>query len=199
MLITRTIGAAATVATLFAAALAVTMPGADPAEADHGAAPTPVTPTAAAGHTRMGLPVPTTATVTAAELGPDSVVAVVTRGTLEDRDADGLGRSLEVITPDGVRHPVYSVDLEEGPPDVFPGDFLIADWRPETHTALLRVLTGGDRDRLVSYDVTTGAMHQVTAPQRGGFFALDPDGSGVLMTSYGSARRPGRSRSFGSS
>jgi hypothetical protein len=136
--------------------------------------------------------VPTTATVTAAELGPGSVVAVVTRGTLEDRGADGLGRSLEVITPDGVRHPVYSVELEEGPPDVFPGDFLIADWRPETHTALLRVLTGGDRDRLVSYDVTTGATRAFDPPRRGAFFALQPDGSGVLMATYGTGRRPGR-------
>ncbi len=141
---------------------------------------------------RAGLPAPTTATVAADQLGPDSVVAVVTQGDLEKRNAAGLARSLEVITPDGVRHPVFTVDLEEGPPDVYPGDFLIADWRPETHTALLRVLTGGDRDRLVSYDVTTGATHAIDPPRRGAFFALQPDGSGVLMGTYGSGRRPGR-------
>ena len=63
---------------------------------------------------------------------------------------------------------------------------------PETHTALLRVLTGGDRDRLVWYDVTTGATHAIDPPRRGAFFALQPDGSGVLMGTYGSGRRPGR-------
>ena len=31
-----------------------------------------------------------------------------------------------------------------------------ADWRPELHTALLRVSLGADGDKLVSYDVTTG-------------------------------------------
>ena len=189
MLIGRTISSGAAVAALLAAALAVTTPGGAPAEADHGPAPTPA---AAARHRGPALPVPTTATVTAAELGPDSVVAVVTRGTFEDRNAGGLGRSLEVITPDGVRHPVYSVELEEGPADWFLGDFLIADWRPELHTALLRVMRGLKTDLLVSYDVTTGAMQQVTAPRRGALFAIDPDGSGVLMTSYGTGRRPGR-------
>lgn len=141
---------------------------------------------------RSTLPTPTTATVAAADLGPDSVVALVTHGNLEERNATGLGRSLEVITPDGVRHPVYSVDLTEGPPDAYPGDFVIADWRPETHTALLRVMPGGDRDRLVSYDVTTGAVHEVDAPRRGAFFALQPDGSGVLVATYPTERRPGR-------
>ncbi|MDR7252730.1 hypothetical protein J2X46_001706 [Nocardioides sp. BE266] len=141
---------------------------------------------------RVTLPVPTTATVTAAQLGADSVVAVVTHGRIEQRNATGLARSLEVITPDGARHPVYSVDLQEGPADWFPGDFFLADWRPELHTALLRVSRGPDGDTLVSYDVTTGATHQVDAPRRGAFFALDPDGSGVLMTTYATEQRPGR-------
>lgn len=190
MLTRRTIGSGVTVTALLAAALAIGAPGA-PAEADRGAAPAPA-PAAAVRHAAPTLPVPTTATVTAADLGADSVVAVVTQGTFEDRDADGLGRSLEVITPDGVRHPVYSVDLVEGPADWFRGDFLLADWRPELHTALLRVSLGLGGDRLVSYDVTTGAMHEVAAPRRGSFFALDPDGSGVLMTTYATERRPGR-------
>lgn len=159
------------------------------------------TPTAPAGavvdrDARTAPAVPTTATVTAAELGPDSVVAVVTHGDIERRDATGLARSLEVITPDGVRHPVWSVDLEEGPPDVFRGDFLLADWRPELHTALLRVLDR-DGDSLVSYDVTTGAVRQVAAPRRGSFFALDPDGSGVLMATYPTQHRPGRVATLG--
>ncbi|WP_374456254.1 hypothetical protein [Nocardioides sp.] len=175
-------------AALLTAGLASTLPVAGDASASDAGQPAAAARTADGG----GLPVPTTATVTADQLGPDSVVAVVTHGDIEQRNAAGLARSLEVITPDGVRHPVYSVDLEEGPPDVYPGDFLIADWRPELHTALLRVMHGTERDTLVSYDVTTGAVHEVTAPRRGAFFALDPDGSGVLMATYPAGRRPGR-------
>jgi hypothetical protein len=68
--------------------LAVASPVANPA----------VTPAANADDVRPdverrgGLPVPTTATVTTAELGPDSVVAVVTRGRLEQLNASGLAR-----------------------------------------------------------------------------------------------------------
>lgn len=141
---------------------------------------------------RATVPVPTTATVTAAQLGPDSVVAVVTHGRFDERDAAGLARSLEVITPDGVRHPVYSVQVKESRRGWYLGDFLIADWRPEMHTALLRVSLGEDGDKLVSYDVTTGETHEVAVPTRGSTFALAPDGSGVLMTAYGTEHRNGR-------
>ena len=57
----------------------------------------------------------------------------------------GLARSLEVITADGVRHPVYCVDLVETAAGWYPGDFAIVDWRPELHTALLRVSLGAGR------------------------------------------------------
>lgn len=46
-------------------------------------------------------PVPTTATVTADQLGADSTIAVVTKGYFE-KFAKGVGRSLEVITADGI-------------------------------------------------------------------------------------------------
>ena len=148
--------------------------------------------TAAPALHRATLPVPTTATVTADQLGPDSSIAVVTHGSFEKLDATGLARSLELITPDGARHPVYSVQVEESSQGWFLGDFLIADWRPEMHTALLRVSLGQDGDKLVSYDVTTGEMQEVVAPRRGSTFGLAPDGSGVLMTAYGTERRNGR-------
>lgn len=152
-----------------------------------------VTPPAAARtEHRATPPVPTTATVTVDQLGADSTIAVVTRGRFEERDATGLARSLEVITPDGVRHPVYSVQVRESRRGWYLGDFLIADWRPEMHTALLRVSLGRDGDQLVSYDVTTAETHEMPAPRRGSTFALAPDGSGVLMTTYGTEHRSGR-------
>lgn len=140
---------------------------------------------------RTTLPVPTTATVTAAQLGPDSVLAVVTHGRFDEADADGLARSLEVITPDGVRHPVYRVDLAETRLGWHPGDFTLSDWRPELHTALLRVSLGADGDTLVSYDVTTGAVREMPAPRRASTVALAPDGSGVLLTTYSTRRHQG--------
>lgn len=138
------------------------------------------------------LPVPTTATVTAAQLGTDSVIAVVTHGSFDDVDADGLARSLEVVTPDGIRHPVYTVEVEESREGWHHGDFAIADWRPELHTALLRVSLGEDGETLVSYDVTTGETHEVPAPRRADGVALAPDGSGVLLTTFDSGGRPAR-------
>jgi len=135
-------------------------------------------------------PAPTTATVTAARLGPDSTIAVVTTGTFEKVHANDLTRSLEVITADGVRHPVYTVEATENLAGWYPGDFAIADWRPELHTALLRVSLGSHGDTLVSYDVTTGSMHEVPAPRQANAVALDPDGSGVLMTTYANDRQP---------
>lgn len=138
----------------------------------------------------QGLPVPTTATVTAAQLGPDSTIAVVTTGTFEKIRANELTRSLEVITGDGVRHPVYTVETKENANGWYPGDFAMADWRPELHTALLRVSRGSHGDTLVSYDVSTGSMHEVPAPRQANAVALDPDGSGVLMTTYATDHQP---------
>ena len=142
-------------------------------------------------HVRTALPTPTTATVTADQLGQDSVVAVVARGRFDVDGADRLRRSLEVITPDGARHPVYSVAVEERG-GWLPGDFSLSDWRPEMHTALLRVSRGVERDALVSYDVTTGVTREVLSPRRASNVALRPDGTGVLFTTYATGRRPGR-------
>lgn len=150
----------------------------------------------AAGH-RAWLPMPTTATVAPAQLGPDSVLAVVTHGDLEQRGATGIGRSLEVLTPDGVRHPVYAVDLRESPDGWFRGDFTLVDWRPEQHTALLRVSLGEDGDKAVSYDLTTGAQREVALPRRAMAVGLDPKGTGVLMTTYPSRREAGRVATVG--
>ena len=150
------------------------------------------TTSAATTQHRATLPVPTTATVTADQLGPDSSIAVVTHGRFEKLNASGLARSLEVVTPDGVRHPVYSVQVEESRRGWYLGDFLIADWRPELHTALLRVSLGKDGEKLVAYDVVTGVTKEMPAPRRGSTFGLAPDGSGLLMTAYGTEHRNGR-------
>ncbi len=113
-----------------------------------------------------GPPTPVTATVDASLLGPGSTVAVVARRTSRDVDAGVVGTSLEVITPEGDRIPVYDVTLvdESG---YYPGDFTLADWRPELHTALLRVARGDAvPDRVVSYDLTTGETHELVLPEK---------------------------------
>lgn len=140
---------------------------------------------------RLDTPQPTTATVAADQLGPDWNLAVVTRGNFERLRARGLGRSLELIAPDGTRHPVYSVDIAEDDRGWFAGDFTLADWRPESHTALLR-LARRQGDRAVAYDVTTGTQRTVTLPQRAATVGLMPDGSGALITTFPSERRAGR-------
>ena len=142
-------------------------------------------------------PIVSTATVPASDVGPDAVVAVVDSSAVEALDGGRLHRSLEVVTGDGVRHPVYSVSTRRVPDGWYPGDFVLADWRPELHTALLRVSRGSHGDTLVSYDVTTGTLRQVDAPRRAANVALAPDGSGVLMTTYMGDRGAGRVATLG--
>jgi hypothetical protein len=125
-----------------------------------------------------------TSTVTRAQLGPGSTIVVVTNVRERGAPASGLVTSLEVITPDGVRHAVWSsapthVDGE------LVGDVDLADWRPELRTALLRTTGARGRDRVVAYDVTTGETHEVTLPRRAISAGLDPRGTGILMTLYG--------------
>jgi hypothetical protein len=132
-----------------------------------------------------GRPALVTATVTAAQLGPGSIIAVVSNTGDQGAPPAEPATSLEVITPDGVRHPVWSVALTEDD-GYLPGDFELADWRPDLHTALLRVQRGGPvPDRVVSYDLVTGGTHEVTLPRKAISAALDPDGTGILMTLYG--------------
>ena len=141
---------------------------------------------------RTTMPVPTTATVTADQLGQDSVIAVVSRYRSDKPTAPLVAQSLEVITPDGVRRPVYSVAIETSRRGYRKGYFALNDWRPELHTALLRVVLGRDGEKLVSYDLTTGALREMPAPPRAATVALSPDGSGVLFTTYPSPQGPGR-------
>ena len=175
----------ATTATAAAALLGLTLLAA-PADARLADRDTPTT-----------MPAPTTATVTADQLGADSVVAVVSRGRSGAVDAPVVAQSLEVITPDGARHAVYSVAIETSPRGYRKGWFALNDWRPDLHTALLRVSLGRDGDKLVSYDLTTGALREVPAPPRAATVALVPDGSGVLFTTYPSSRGPGRVGTLG--
>ena len=135
------------------------------------------------------MPGTVTATVTPAQLGPGSTIAVVTNVRERGAPGRGLATSLEVITPDGVRHPVWTSVLTEDDGHLA-GDFDLADWRPELRTALLRVQRGSQEpDRVVSYDLTTGVAHEVVLPKRAISAALDPDGTGVLLTLYGRGPR----------
>jgi hypothetical protein len=138
------------------------------------------------------VPVPTTATVTVDQLGAGSVLAVVSHGNFEELSAKGLARSLEVITPDGVRHPVYSVQVVESRLGWHHGDFTLADWRPDLHTALLSVSLGSRGFKAVAYDVVTGATREVRLPEKASTIGLAPDGSGIIMTTYPTQRRSGR-------
>lgn len=161
------------------------------------AVPAPPPAAAAATADLAVRPIVTTATVPASDLGPDAVVAVVDSSVAEALEGGRMHRSLEVVTGDGARHPVYSVSTRRVPGGWYPGDFVLADWRPELHTALLRVSRGSHGDTLLSYDVTTGTVHEVEAPERASTVALAPDGSGVLMTTYMSNRGAGRVATLG--
>ena len=121
-----------------------------------------------------------TSTVTRAQLGPGSTIVVATNVRERGAPTSGLATSLEVVTPDGVRHPLWTVDLDEAGVDVD-----LADWRPELRTALLRTTGDRGRDRAVAYDVTTGAARVVVLPRGAISVGLDPRGTGILMTLYG--------------
>jgi hypothetical protein len=134
---------------------------------------------------RSGLPTPVTATVTADQLGARSMIAVVTNVRDRGGPETGLATSLEVITPDGVRHPVWSVALAADESSTYPGDVTLADWRPDLHTALVQVQRRGFvPDRVVAYDVTTGETHAMVLPKAAYAAGLQPDGTGILLGLY---------------
>ncbi len=142
-------------------------------------------PAAARTPTRADEPVPVTATVTEAQLGRGSTIAVIGNVWEQADPPANPTTSLEVITRDGVRHPVWSSPLtvDDG---YVAGDFVLADWRPELHTALVTVTRDGRAyDTVVSYDLTTGETHELGLPRRAISAALDPDGAGILMALYG--------------
>jgi hypothetical protein len=145
----------------------------------------------AVGSAGPGSPVPETATVPADRLGPDWVLGVVTRGDFQRLHPEGLGRSLELVAPDGTRHPVWSTDVRENSQGWFDGDFTLVDWSPVTHTALLRVYGPNGGSRAVSYDVTTGEEHVVRLPQDVASVGLAPDGTGVVTVGYPTRPRRG--------
>ncbi len=105
------------------------------------------------------------ATVTEAQLGEGSTIALIERGG---------ATSLEVVTPDGVRHPLAE----------HRGDVSLADWRPDLHTAVLFLATDDGMQRAVAHEVTTGAIHTVVLPRRAYAAALDREGTGLLLATY---------------
>ena len=137
---------------------------------------------------RSDLPAVVTATVRPDQLGRGSTLAVTSTAGFDERPST-VTTSLDVITPDGVRHPVYSVSTPFES-ETYVGDFHLADWRPEMHTALLRVVRGhAVPDQLVAYDVTSGETRTTTMPRRGLSAGLDPTGEGVLLALSGRGPR----------
>jgi len=136
--------------------------------------------------------IPLTGTVTAEQLGQDSVLATVATYRSGAPEAPLDAQALEVITPDGARHMVWSTVVRATRRGERTGYFRLNDWRPELHTALLRVTHARSGDTLVSYDVVTGEQREVPAPLRAATVALSPDGSGVLFTTYPRPRSSGR-------
>ena len=135
------------------------------------------------GPTGEATPGVATSTVAPEQLGPGSTIVVVTNVREQGAHVSRPATSLEVVTPDGVRHPVWAVDLAED--GELARDFDLADWRPDLHTALLRSAGDDGRDHVVAYDVTTGRTQELRLPRRAISAALDPDGTGILMTLYG--------------
>lgn len=136
----------------------------------------PATATTAAG--RSGVPWD--------QVGDGWVLATVIRGRVEQgAELSVRARSLELISPDGVRHPLHRTTRQAPKNNVDPGNFTLIGWDPSARTALLKRYVSLARKQAIHLDLETGATRTLALPKAEMATGLRPDGSGVLTQTLG--------------
>lgn len=94
-------------------------------------------------------------------------------------------RSLELISPEGTRYPLYSTTRQPLKRLVDPGNFRLISWDPEERTALLKRFVSPFRAQAIRVDLESGSSQSLALPRRESSTALRPDGAGVLSQTVG--------------
>lgn len=116
------------------------------------------------------------------QVGPGWTLATVARGP---RTRDGYVRArvrtLELLSPDGVRHELFRSRVELRRRGWLAGDFYLSDVDPARRAVLLLDSTGPHTQRASELDLVTGERRTLTLPANTGGVGLRPDGTGVLV------------------
>lgn len=117
------------------------------------------------------------------EVGDGWVLSTVLRGPGGDKPA--RARSLELISPDGVRYRLHATRRQPLKNHVDPSNFTLISWDPESRVALLKRYLSLRRTQAIRLDLRSGARQTLVLPRREMATGLRPDGAGVLTQTLG--------------
>ncbi len=117
------------------------------------------------------------------EVGDGWVLTTVIRSKGVDRPA--RARSLELVSPEGVRYSLYATRRQPLENNVDPSNFTLIGWDPDTRVALLKRHVSLFRTQAIRLNVESGSSQSLALPRRESATGLRPDGAGVLSQTMG--------------
>ena len=94
---------------------------------------------------------------------------------------DARQRTLELVSPEGLRYELFRSRVELQPKGWLAGDFYLSDVDPTRRTALLVDTSSAHRQRATELDLVTGGSRSLRLPFNAGGVGLRPDGAGILV------------------
>ncbi|MEO5663781.1 MAG: hypothetical protein ABIR39_10900 [Nocardioides sp.] len=123
------------------------------------------------------------ATVPWDEVGDGWVLTTIIRGA--GGESPARARSLELVSPAGVRYSLYATRKLPQKKHVDPSNFTLIGWDPDTRVALLKRYVSVYRSQAIRVDLRSGASQTLALPKRESATGLRPDGAGVLSQTIG--------------
>lgn len=131
-----------------------------------------------------GIAVERRATVPWDEVGDGWVLASIQRGPYKNGDLRVRARSLELISPEGTRYPLYATSKQPDENYVDPSNFILVGWDPVARTALLKRSVSIARAQAIRLDLESGSSQTLALPKQEMRTGLRPDGGGVLVQNF---------------
>lgn len=118
------------------------------------------------------------------QVGDGWVLAGVEGGRYKNAELRVRARSLELISPEGVRYSLYATSKQPLENHVDPSNFSLISWDPVARTALLRRYVSVFKSQAIRLDLETGASQTLALPKNEMDTGLRPDGAGVLLQTF---------------
>lgn len=116
------------------------------------------------------------------QVGPGWTLAAVAKGARNRAGyVEARVRTLELLSPDGVRHELHRARVELRDRGWYAGDFYLTDVDPARRAVLLIDSSGPHTQRATELDLVTGERRRLPLPVNAGWAGLRPDGTGVLV------------------
>ena len=146
------------------------------------AVPATAAPTLEVGASSTGRATSTRAEVPWDQVGTGWTLASVSHGRpTRDGYVDARQRTLELVSPEGLRYELFRSRVELQPKGWLAGDFYLSDVDPTRRTALLVDTSSAHRQRATELDLVTGGSRSLRLPFNAGGVGLRPDGAGILV------------------